>query len=333
MSARTEGRSSKKLTLSMVGAVLLLQVAFIASYVGGLHGPSAHHVPVAVVAPPAQVNALTARLGSASEQVHLFSVPDLAAARKAIVDRDAYGAYAPGSQGGHLLVASARGAAAAQVLHSVFTPVADAGGGSLQVTDTAPLPSSDPEGLTVFYLVVGWIVGAYLVSAIIGLYRGMTPDGPKDAAVRLATLAGYALVSGAIGMTIVQSGYGYISGSRLALFGIGTLLVFAVASATTALEAAGGIVGTGVAILLFVVLGNPSAGGPWPIRLIAWPWSAIGPWLPNGAATTAAKQAAYFDVHAVMVPLLVLAGYAAAGVAGTLLLSRRGRPVVDVPGH
>lgn len=333
MSLRAEARSPRGLALSTVAGVLLLQAAFIASYVGGLHGPSAHKVPVAVVASRSEVGQLTARLGSAADKVRLFSVPTVAAARHSIVDRDAYGAFAPQPAGGRLIVASARGKATTQLLRSVFAPLAQSGGGSLRVTDMAPLSSSDPDGLTVFYLVIGWIVGAYLVSAIIGLYRGMTPAGPKDAAVRLAVLGGYAVLSGAIGMAIVQPGYGYISGSRVAMFGIGSLLVFSVAAATTALEAATGIIGTGIAILLFVVLGNPSAGGPWPSPLVAWPWRLIGPWLPNGAATTATTQAVYFDVQAVTVPMLVLAGYAAAGIVGTLALSRRGRPWVDVPGH
>ncbi len=333
MSSLSEGRSGRRLTLYLVGGVLLLQAAFIASYVGGLHGPSPHKVPVAVVATPAQIAKVTSQLGAATDKLDPFSVDSLKAGRQAIVDRDAYGVFAPQDGGGQLLVASARATSTAQLLRSVFAPLVKAQGGSLQVKDIAPLPSGDPEGLTVFYLVIGWIVGAYLVSAIIGLYRGMTPAGPKDAAVRLSILGGYALLSGAIGVAIVQFGYGYLPGSRAAMFGIGALLVFAVAAATTALESVAGIVGTAVAIILFVVLGNPSAGGPWPNPLIAWPWRAIGPWLPNGAATTATTQAAYFDVHAVTVPLLVLAGYAVAGVAGTVVMSRRRRPLVDIPGH
>lgn len=114
------------------------------------------------------------------------------------------------------------------------------------------------------------------------------------------------------------------------MFGIGALLVFAVAAFTTALESLAGIVGTGVAILLFVVLGNPSAGGPWSFPMEPWPWSVLGPYLPNGAATTAVLQAVYLDAQAMLVPLLIMTGYAVVGVLGTLILSRRGRPLLEL---
>lgn len=326
-------RLSRGRTIAMIIAVLLLQAAFIASYVGGLHGPGPHHVPVAVVAPLQQVDRLGAVLGPAADTVRLVSEPSVAAAQAAIRGRDVYGALVPSPGSTELLVASARGPAAATLLEQVFTPVAEAQGQQLQVRDVAPLPTGDPRGLTSFYLVIGWIVGAYLVAAIIGLYRGMTPAGPRDAAVRLGLLAAYAVVSGAVGVGIVQAGYGYLPGNSMAVLGIGALLVLAVALFTTALESVAGIIGTGIAILIFVVLGNPSAGGPWPIELTPGLWRSIGPWLPNGTATTAVRQAAYFSSHATAVPLLELVGYAVVGALGTVLMSRRRVPFIDVTGH
>ena len=55
-----------------------------------------------------------------------------------------------------------------------------------------------------------------------------------------------------------------------------------------------GLVGIGLAILVFVVLGNPSAGGAYPAQLLPPFWSAIGPWLPPGAATGAIRGIVYF---------------------------------------
>lgn len=156
-------------------------------------------MPVAVVAPPQQVDALSRRLGPAAADVRLLAEPNVAAAQSAISERDVYGAFVPSPSGSQLLVASARGPAAAALVEQVFGRVAAAQGQHLQVRDVAPGPAGDPRGLTSFYLVIGWIVGAYLASAIVGLYRGMTPDGARDGLVRLVLLGLYALASGALG--------------------------------------------------------------------------------------------------------------------------------------
>jgi hypothetical protein len=58
-------------------------------------------------------------------------------------------------------------------------------------------------------------------------------------------------------------------------------------SPVSVLEAIG-IVGIGVAIVLFVVLGNPSAGGAYQLPLLPGFWRTIGDTLPNGAGVLAA---------------------------------------------
>lgn len=318
---------------SFVVGVLLLQAAFIASYIGGLHEPNAHGISVGVVAPPAATDRIESALGhEAASAVDLQSRSEVGAAKYAIGHREVYGVYVPAGQGQQatLYIASARGPATAQTLKRIFSGVADQQHVRLRVRETAPLSPGDPQGLVPYYLVIGWLVGAYLAAAILGIYRGMTPRGVRRGAIRLGALALYAAASGAIGVLIAETGYGYVSGHPWVVLGIGALLVFAVATFTTALESLAGIAGTGVAILLFVVLGNPSAGGPWSFPMEPWPWSVFGPYLPNGAATTAVLQAVYFDAQAVLVPLLIMAGYAVAGVLGTLALSRRGRPLLEL---
>ncbi len=51
-------------------------------------------------------------------------------------------------------------------------------------------------------------------------------------------------------------------------------------------------------------------------------WRAIGPWLPNGAATTVTRSIAYFDGTQITGPLLVLAVWAVVGVAVSLVVTR-----------
>ncbi len=125
------------------------------------------------------------------------------------------------------------------------------------------------------------------------------------------------MLSGIGGAVIVGPLLGALSGHFWALAGFGALLVFAVGAFTMAIQAVTGIVGIGIAVLLFVVLGNPSAGGAYPAPLLPPFWRAIGPWLPPGAGTSGVRGIVYFGGAGVGGPVLVAVGYA---VAGALVL-------------
>jgi hypothetical protein len=80
------------------------------------------------------------------------------------------------------------------------------------------------------------------------------------------------------------------------------------------------------------VLGNPSAGGAYAWPLLPGFWRAIGPWLPTGAGTSAVRGIAYFGGANITTDLLVIVGYAVAGVAATyLVLALLGRPLIQMP--
>jgi hypothetical protein len=311
--------------------VLLIEAAFIASYIGGLHAPTPKDVPIAAVGTTTQIAQLESKLGPAATIVSLKTESTRAEAITAIDDRRADGGYVVAT--GELLVASGRGPALTAVLTPVFSTVASKTGATLKTTDIAPLPAQDSRGLVTFYLVIGWIVGGYLLAAVLGLVGGMTPKGFKAALLRILTVAGFAVASGISGAAIVDSGFGYATGHFWPLSGIGALLVFSVGIVTVALESILGLVGTAVAILLFVVAGNPSAGGPWPLDMSPRPWRQVGPYLPNGAGVTSSRQILFFGSHALSMPLIVLGAYGAAGILFTFVLVRRGRPLINLTGR
>jgi hypothetical protein len=212
----------------------------------------------------------------------------------------------------------------------VFSAAAAGAGLPLTVRDEVPLPAANPQGLVQFYLVVGLVIGGYLLSAVLGLGGGTTPGSLRRGLRRLAVLSLFAIVSAVLALTIVDAGLGYQSGHVIAVTALAALLVFAVGAFAMALIAALGIIGTWLVIMLFVVLGNPSAGAAWPTMLLASPWRQLGPWLPNGAGIDSPRSVLFFGSYDLRTPALVLAGYALAGVAGALLMSRRGRPLVSV---
>ncbi|HEU4675808.1 MAG TPA: hypothetical protein VFS29_07470 [Motilibacteraceae bacterium] len=312
--------------VALVLGVLALQLGFVASYLGALHAPSPHRIDLAVVAPGGAATPMAQQVAQ-----QLGALPgdplaprvaaDEAAARRLIDDRQVYGALlvAPTGAQDRLLVAGAEGSAVADALSAVVTRAEQAQGRTVQVTDVHPVFSGDARGLSPFYLVVGWTVGGYLVASILGISAGARPATQRRAVVRLASLALYAVVSGVAGALIADLVLGALDANLLALSAFGALLVFAVGAATMAFQVLGGTAGIGIAILLFVVLGNPSAGGAYPSPLLPAFWRAIGPWLPPGAGTDAVRGIAYFDGVGVRAPALLLAGYAVVGALATLL--------------
>lgn len=304
--------------------VFALEMLFIASYVGGLSRPSAQHIPVGVVGPPglaAQVNAESGGVISARP------FASLAAARQAIDQQRIVGALASG--GGHdlLVVAAAPTPINTAALEAALGPAAAHSGGSLQTQVVHPLAAGDPEGLASFYLAVGWAVGGYLIASLLGLARGSEP-GWAGLAARLPALAAYSAVSGLVGAAIVADFMAVLPGSMWAMAGVGALTVFAVALTTSALQVLlGEAGGTGLAIGIFVVLGNPSAGGPYTRYYLTGVWRWADGLIPTSAATEAVRSIAYFPDAGIGGPLLVTGlwalGSLAILLAGASLRSRR----------
>ncbi|MFF2041592.1 DUF3533 domain-containing protein [Kitasatospora sp. NPDC058170] len=309
-------------TALLVIAVLLLQLGFITSYVGALHDPSPHELSIAVVAPPQVSPKLVGALEAVPDDaVRAVTAPDAATATERIKDEKIYAALVVDPTGTEdtLLVANARGPAAARAAETIVTALDKSQGRTVKVQDVVPLAKGDTNGLSSFYLVIGWCVGGYLVASILGISAGALPANPNRALIRLGSLALYSVAAGIGGAVIVGPVLNALPGSLWGLAALGALVVFAVGAVTMALECLFDIIGIGIAVLVFVVLGNPSAGGVFPPPMMPPFWRAIGAWIPNGAGTDAARSIAYFGAANLAVPLLVLAVWAAIGVAVTFI--------------
>ena len=106
-----------------------------------------------------------------------------------------------------------------------------------------------------------------------------------------------------------------LTGHLLALWWLGALLVFAVGAVTLAFQTLFGVIGIGVTILFFVVLGNPSAGGAYQPALLPPFWRAISSALPAGAGTDGVRRIVYFGGYDIGGDLIVLASYAVVGAS------------------
>src|SRR3954469_21662007 len=316
---------------ALVIGVLLLQFGFVLSYVGAFHAPTPRDVPLAVVAPTGAPAGTAASVVDRLDDLDRHPLDARTAgseddARRLLADREVDGVLLLGADGHDtLLVAGAEGGAVGSALTAVLTQVDAAQQRTLTTTDAIPAAAGDARGLSAFYLAIGWVVGGYLVAAIIGVSAGSRPSTRVRGAVRLGALAVYGIVSGIGGALITGPVLGVFDGHLLALAAFGALLVFAVGAVTMALQVCTGLIGIGLAILLFVILGNPSAGGASPAPLLPPFWAGMGPWLPPGAGTDALRGIVYFDGAGAGRACLVLAAYAVGGLVATM--ARSGRPV------
>ncbi|MFJ9696582.1 ABC transporter permease [Kitasatospora sp. NPDC101183] len=311
----------------LVLGVLLLQLGFITSYVGALHHPAPHKLSIAVVAPEQVSPKLVEALNSApNDAVKAVTAPDAETATQQIKDQKVYAAlvFNPTAKEDTLLVGGARGPSAAKAAETITTALDAKQGRTVVVHDVVPLAKGDTNGLSSFYLVIGWCVGGYLVASILGISAGSKPANVNRLLIRLGALAVYSVVAGLGGTIIAGPILDALPGSILALTAIGALVVFTVGAFTMALQCLFDIIGIGVAVLIFVVLGNPSAGGVYPDPMMPPFWRAIGSIIPNGAGTSVTKSIAYFDATNIAVPILVLVVWALVGIGVALLAVLRG---------
>jgi hypothetical protein len=325
-------------TVSLIIGVFALQIGFILSYVGAFHSPTPHRIPIAVVAPARESGLLATKLNLiASAPLDATAASSPAAARRLLRDESVSAALVinPAAKRDTLLVASADGSAEASAAQQVITAAEASAHRSVTVTDIVPLQRGDSHGLTGFYLVVGWVVGGYLVAALLGMASGARPATTPRAINRLIAFVPYAIISGLAGAVVVGPVLGALTGHLLALWWLGALLVFAVGAVTLAFQTLFGVIGIGITILVFVILGNPSAGGAYQPALLPPFWRAISSALPNGAATDTVRRIVYFGSYDITGHLIVLASYAVAGVVVIIIGSiiREHRTTTGQPGR
>jgi hypothetical protein len=315
-------------TVLLILGVLILQLGFIVSYVGAFHSPTPHRITLAVTGPAGAAASTAAALealtgGPLSTRV-VTTADD---ARELVRTGEISGALLIDTAGTQdtLLVATGGGISVSTALESILARAEGAQSRTVSVEDVVPLQAGDGRGLTAFYAVIGWIVGGYLAAALIGVAKGARPTNLRRASIRVAAMVPYALLSGIGGAVIICPVLHALDGHAVAVASVGALLVFASAVTTMAFQSVLGVLGIGVTVLVFVVLGNPSAGGAYQTQLLPGFWRAIGQGLPNGAGTTALRQIAYFDGRGAQAALLTIALYAIIGLAVTLVAGEHSR--------
>ena len=319
----------RKMSL-LAAAVLVLQLGFILSYVSAFHEPTPHAIPIAVVTEaglPKGLDQQTADRLDAIEGTPLDArtAADTAEVRSLLRDRDILGAYVVGANGTDTLItAGAAGSSEATALQSIFTEVYAAQGRQFVVRDEIPVGVHDNRGLSGFYLSVGWVVGGYLLAAAFGLLIG-APSSRRETCIHVGILAVYSLASGALGAFLTTHVLETFAGHWFPLTLLGTGVVFATGLVTMGLRALIGVAAVPAAIVLFVILGNPSAGGAFGSDVLPSLYSSIGRWITPGIGTEGVRSIVYFSGHGLGQPAFALALYILVGslLMGAAALRRR----------
>jgi hypothetical protein len=293
--------------------VLAISTAFIASYVGALHQPQPHGVPVAVVDGDTDARALLTSLGAQSGLgARVYATT--ADADRALADRQVYAILASHADGLQLTVSSAAAPGAADTVTETIKLAALASQIPLDAQDAYPTAVRDPRGLTPFYLILGWLLGGYLAATALAVILGTVPRNAARLVMRLGAFAVFAVLLALAGLLLVNNGYRIWSGHGLALWLTGTLTVFSSAALTAALEGWVGLVGTGLAMLGLFVVGNPGSGGVYPPEFLPGFFRDLHRWLPTGQATDLVRGIEYFGSNGLTWPVAGLAAYAVAGL-------------------
>ena len=323
MSTPTTPTSTRSLVRRSVVAgvaIAIISLAFIGSYVGALHSSTPHKIPIAVAA---QVPTQIAAELNASSAYAVNRVADPAAALAAINRREDYGSITASRAGFTVTTAPAASVIIAEILAGSLPSRLRATGRPVNVAVVHALPASDIRGLVGFYTVVGFVIAGYLGATFFGIVFG-TAIGHRRTAGRLLALACLGLVIG-LGGTLIAKSVGGLPAPWLEMTLIGALAVAAAGAVTVALQSAFGVYGTALAILIFVIIGNPSSGGPAAPELLPGFWRAVGQVVPVGAGVTAVRNISYFPAASISGPLLVLCCWlvVGVGVVAALLLGRR----------
>lgn len=298
----------------VVGVVLVAAFAFFFVYPG--HDPRPNGVPVTIAAAEPIAGLLTDAL-EADGAFDVTMVDDDQAARDAILDRDAYGAFVVDDDGAAtLLVASAASLQVAELLRGVGAEIAASRGVELDVTDIRELDEGDPRGISTNLLTL-----ATSVPAILGALLSMVFAPTLAPVLRVGFLALFGVIGGLASTLVVHTGIGAIPGNFLGVWAIAAFAIFAIAVASAAIIALIGPAGTGVSFMIFLMLGNPASGAAGAPELLPTLWRDGGQFLQPGAFASALRGVAYFDWAGTLLPLLVLTGWSLFGIA--ILLTRR----------
>ncbi len=261
-------------------------------------------LPIGVAGPPGAAKAIEQRLAAREGAFDLHRYAGEAAARRAIEEREVYGAFVATPDGPKVLTASAASPAVAQLL----THAAGEGAAPAQVEDVV---SASPRGAALASSVLPLVLAGILTGAAAVL---LGSSGPRRAGLVVVG----SVLAGLTATAIVQSWLEVVEGDWAINAAVLSLTVAAIAAVTAGLMALLGERGLGLAALTMILVGNPFSGVSSAPELLPEPVGGIGQLLPPGAGGNLLRSTGFFDGAAAGGHVAVLVAWTLAGLALTL---------------
>jgi hypothetical protein len=186
-----------------------------------------------------------------------------------------------------------------------------------------PLADTDPRGAgltaAAFPLTLGGMLGGILASIlIVGAWR------------RVVAITVYVVVAGFSLAGILQGWFGALQGDYLVNVVAIALTLLAVSATIVGVASLVGRAGVAVGPVLFLLIANPISAATQPMEFLPQPWGLVGQWFPPGAGATLLRDLSYFPDAPTTFPWLVLAVWAAAGLALAIIGHFRAGVKVEV---
>ncbi|MET7287223.1 hypothetical protein [Streptomyces sp. NPDC005573] len=301
----------------MIGPVLVC-LGLGLSYLGAFHDPQPNDMKVAVVgsSPTTKVLAQTIK-DKAGNGLDVVTVPTRQQAREHLLDRDLVGAFVPTPKHPELLVARAGSNSTANAAQSIFRMVTDQQGVPLKVTDVTSLAPQDPNGSSLFFLLITLSVASYccvLVLAPVADTLGMR--------ARAAMGLGACLAISAVGILLAGPVFDVVDHSRAAVWGMSLLYCAGVFAVGLGLQTFLKQLTPLVLMGLFVMLNLTSAGGLMGPEMQNSFFGALHSFWNGAAFVEGTRGILYFDHHGLGSHLLSLWLWLGAGIVLTLLAAR-----------
>jgi hypothetical protein len=248
----------------MVGLMLWVPTAFVIlfslCYIGALHAPAPHNVPIGIVGTSPAARQLAETLQTTSHGAVRTSVSS-SVGTGAVRDGDVAALFVPGSseQPAQVIVASANSLTLAQYAEQLFTQVAAGEHATIRVDDLAPLPARDAGGTVPFFITLVSTIAGYLTGMFCGLL-----GGPLRRRARWAIIAVTSVVLSLLLSVIVGPLLGAVSGHFIQLWAITCATVLAAGLVTNGLAHFFGRFVVMPALFIFVFLNVPASGGSYP---------------------------------------------------------------------
>jgi hypothetical protein len=184
--------------------------------------------------------------------------------------------------------------------------------------------SQDPQGAVPGIVLIVLLIGGYL-GATFAMMRTKTAAHRH----RVLVLLGYAVILGLVIDLIagpILGAYPDIGHNFWVLWPIFAFIAFAVALLAATLQNLVGPMGTLLAVIIVVFIGNPTTGGVNGAAFLPPFWQAIGVVLPPRNGLYLIRNTLYFSGNNITTPIIVLSIYVIVGAALVTIFSWVGIP-------